>query len=187
MSLTEFILHLFVRFLVTLASSLGAQGRDICLAHHFVHSVPYIVGPQPILVEYKFKEKKSEYLGPLGGEEEAPVKLSWVSSWSAFPGTLPVTTPLLLGTLLGSSWAVGQHPPPAAGTFLWRAGAVWTSEAGFSLFAGHHTWPPVQVLSLPLCEAWGSPSSFLGLSLTICKMAGLSETIFEVPSYSFVV
>ena len=39
----------------------------------------------------------------------------------------------------------------------------------------------LSILSLPLCEASGSPSSFLSPRLPIFRRAGLSEMIFEVP------
>ena len=45
----------------------------------------------------------------------------------------------------------------------------------------------LSILSLPLCEALGSPSSFLSPRLPIFRRAGLSEMIFEVPFYSLVV
>ena len=54
---------------------------------------------------------------------------------------------------------------------------MWTNKD--SLSAGHCTWLPVRVLILPLCEAWGHPFSFLGLSVPICKMAELLEEILR--------
>lgn len=151
-----------------------------------------MVGPEKILVEYKFKGKTGRVSGTFGrrgrGVSGAGLGLKVVQVSRDPPCNNSTSLWHFAGKLTSCEFLwVGQHPPPAMRTSPREAGAVWTNEARFSLSVGHYTWLPAQVLALLLCEALGIPFSFLGLSLSICKMAGLSEMIFEDPSYSSIV